>query len=505
MYSLFILDSKKNRCGNCLPFRRRVLPYVDFLHKQMSQFVMFKSPLNGQAALTQIERFLESNNGKLSPEEQEALKIASMDAAQAYALQRDNQAFYEFERVKLAELEYLYQARGIRQALPSAVFGEGYSGYGNGWTGSKIRLLYPQDRKRANRESKEPFIPINKIIETVRSTQDLVPLRLNLGTDKYRLKDRILWDAEDATIPLELFVENLLEDFGIPLSLAPQAFKQLHEQINSHLPHIYPKTGDSNEQLGSDDYDEDMRIVIKLDITIGHHQLKDQFEWDINNVENDPELFGVGLANDLDLPMEFGPAIAFAIREQLQLFTKQLFNVGYQFNGAPVTDPSLIGDLSLPVNEHTFLRRPELLDSFSPKLIEAKISGYNDFHDQETERRELRSRRRQGRSSRRHVADQQVNNSASEVTFFPQEIKGPDYCTPAYSGTLPGGLERNLDILHMSLYHADEGYGGDRSDLVYNFQKARKNTNEPSVSLYEYEPEKPKWIVKMKMPRFTPN
>lgn len=254
-------------------------------------------------------------------------------------------------------------------------------------------------------------------------------------------------------------------------------------------------------------YDEDMRITIKINITAGHHQLLDQFEWDVNNRDNDPEMFGVVLASELSLPMEFGPAVAHAIREQCQAFTKSLFNSGYQFDGKPPYDQSLQNELSPTVSETTFLRRPDMLDKYKPSVEEAKISRLTiHTHEQDQERRELRSRRRQGRTSRRNMADGRSANAAAltDAVFFPHEIKGPDFCTPVYSNILPAGLDRNLDVLHMTLYHSDDGYGGDKPDLVYNFHKLRKDANVPSASLFDrsmVQPAKNRWLVKLKLPK----
>ena len=50
--------------------------------------------------------------------------------------------------------------------------------------------------------------------------------------------------------------------------------------------------------------DEDMRITIKLDITVGQHNLVDQFEWDINCPDNNPEKFAEVLCKELNLSGE---------------------------------------------------------------------------------------------------------------------------------------------------------------------------------------------------------
>lgn len=543
-------------------------------------------PLNGLAAIQEIDSFqrMSARRGeKLTSSEIRDLNIVRRDAIHSLLQQQDAWLFSEFDRLKLVELEYLYQVRGVRQVMPSAIFREGYEGYGNSWTGSKIRLLYPQDRKRGGRESREPFLPINILLETVNITEQLAPLRIDLQTEKYRLKDRILWNVDDTTIPLKLFVENVLEDYSLPLSLAPEVCKSLQEQISNHLPHIYPVPPSSDfqglgvtpaqnttngkstiteggggskaesldiESLGletskdelettkeepihvypaktptdgnlgdpmeidkePEPYDEDLRIAIKLDITIGQHQLIDQFEWDINSPESDPEMFGLILANELSLPLEFSTAISHAIREQSQAYTKALFSSGYQFDGKPPRDPQLQNETAMPVGDTSFLRRPELLPLFSPSLNEFQVAGL-DPDDQEAEKREMRSRRRQGRSSRRnhyghhHHHDTRAGApvaAAGDAVNIAHDPLGPDVCTPFYSGVLPGGLDRNLSILHMTVCHNDDSYGGEKQDLAYYFHKHRRERKAITGFQFGEEPpklNKPKWIVKLKLPK----
>lgn len=537
-------------------------------------------PLNGLAAIQEINNFEKTSarrGDKLTNSEKRDLGIVRRDAIHSLLQQQDGWLFSEFDRLKLVELEYLYQVRGVRQVMPSAIFREGYEGYGNSWTGSKIRLLYPQDRKRGGRESREPFLPIARTLETVNITEQLAPLRIELQTEKYRLKDRILWNVDDTTIPLELFVENVLEDYSLPLSLTSEVCKSLQEQISSHLPHIYPvpPSAESQEAQGiqaqdetdekstklperendlgaasqemerfeldttkiengqpqsneaqADElmgdsievgkkernfYDEDLRITIKLDITIGQHQLVDQFEWDINSPESDPEMFGLILANELSLPLEFSTAISHTIREQSQAYTKALFSSGYQFDGKPPHDPQLQNETAMPVDDTSFLRRPELLPLFSPSLNEIKIAGL-DLEEQEAEKREIRSRRRQGRSSRRnhyghHHHDARAGASVAtsgDAMNIAHDPLGPDACTPFYSGVLPGGLDRNLSILHMTVYHNDDSYGGDKQDLAYYFHKHRRERK--AVTCFQFGEKlpklnRPKWIVKLKLPK----
>ena len=60
-------------------------------------------------------------------------------------------------------------------------------------------------------------------------------------------------------------------------------------------------------------------MVIKLNLHVGNVSLQDQFEWDMTEPLNDPELFARSLCTDVGLGGEFFTAIAYSIRGQLRL------------------------------------------------------------------------------------------------------------------------------------------------------------------------------------------
>ncbi|KAG4929489.1 hypothetical protein AAZX31_17G041500 [Glycine max] len=65
-------------------------------------------------------------------------------------------------------------------------------------------------------------------------------------------------------------------------------------------------------------YSGEKIVPIKLDLRVNHTLVKDQFLWDSNNFESDPKEFARLFCKDTGIEdPEVGPAIAFAIREQL--------------------------------------------------------------------------------------------------------------------------------------------------------------------------------------------
>jgi SWI/SNF-related matrix-associated actin-dependent regulator of chromatin subfamily B protein 1 len=290
-----------------------------------------------------------------------------------------------------------------RHQDPGEVFGRGYMGYGNGATDMKgSRLQYPMQAKRpGNRRSRPmPRPPRDKLAAQAEQVEELVPLRLEIEEGKIKLRDTFTWNLHDRVTPIADFAENLVEDFQLPMELRPhlihQIDRQLQEQLQDFYPHAYIDDEPLDPHIPYSAYKNDeMRIVIKLNITIGQHTLVDQFEWEINNPLNSPEEFARQMAADMSLSGEFTTAIAHSIREQCQMFTKSLYITGHPFDGRPVEDAD-IRDSFLPSPLPSVFRPMQSAKDFTPYLYE--------LSEAELERAELsimREQRRQKRSVNR--------------------------------------------------------------------------------------------------------
>jgi len=62
--------------------------------------------------------------------------------------------------------------------------------------------------------------------------------------------------------------------------------------------------------------------TVQLNIHVGNISLVDQFEWDLSNPLNSPEVFARELCADLGLGGEFATTIAYSIRGQLSWHAK---------------------------------------------------------------------------------------------------------------------------------------------------------------------------------------
>ncbi|KAI9737179.1 MAG: SWI/SNF chromatin-remodeling complex subunit [Cirrosporium novae-zelandiae] len=308
----------------------------------------------------------------------------------------------ELRRSKDNELAFYKSLMPRRQADPASIFGPGYSGFGNGVTdmGNRgSRLLYPLDRRRAGgRRAKELRIPKKDIFAQAEQLEELVPVRLEIEWEKIKLRDTFTWNLHDRVTPMDLFAEQLIEDFQVPSEavapLAQQVRQNLSEQIQEYYPQIFIDEGVLVEPYFAYKNDE-MRILIKLNVTIGQHTLVDQFEWELNNPLNSPEEFAAQTARDLGLSGEFTTAIAHSIREQCQAFTKSLYITGHPFDGRPVEDPDL-KEAFLPSPIPSPFRPYQSHKDFRPFLYE--------LNEADLERTELsfsRDQRRQKRSVNR--------------------------------------------------------------------------------------------------------
>ena len=288
---------------------------------------------------------------------------------------------------------------------PAAIYGPGYGQYGkfgNGINqGKHMTLVYPAQRKRAGgKKTRELRVSRKDLGKQSEQLEELVPIRIDIEWDKIRLRDTFTWNLHDRVISPDLFAQQLVEDFKLPLEqcghLVQQVSASLKEQIQDYHPHIFIEEEALDPHLPYNAYkDDEMRITIKLNITIGQHTLVDQFEWEINNPLNSPEAFAEQMTRDLSLAGEFTTAIAHSIREQSQLFTRGLFVTGHPFDGRPVEDQELKAGF-LPSPMPSPFRPYQAAKEFTPYLYEL-----NEVELEKTELSLSREERRQKRSVNR--------------------------------------------------------------------------------------------------------
>ncbi|EEH20338.1 hypothetical protein PABG_02597 [Paracoccidioides brasiliensis Pb03] len=312
--------------------------------------------------------------------------------------------YQELLQQKRAERDYYLSLQPERQENPGSIFGSGYEGFGNARTDLKSQhpqLLYPINRRRpGGRKAKDIRISRDDMLTQAEQLEDLVPIRLDIDWDKIKLRDTFTWNLHDRVTPPDVFAEKLVEDLGLPLESCGPLVRQISQSIQDQLADFYPQVFIEEEPLDPHlPYhaykNDEMRILVKLNITIGQQTLVDQFEWEINNPLNSSEEFAIQMTKDLSLPGEFMTAIAHSIREQIQLFTKSLYILSHPFDGRPIEDPDLKASFQ-PSPLPSPFRPFQSAKDFTPYLYE--------LNEAELERTEVsisREQRRQKRSVNR--------------------------------------------------------------------------------------------------------
>lgn len=334
-------------------------------------------------------------------------RYIARDAAAAAGLYEANLKVKQETSYKLERTKEFARVKGEYRPFfpPSKLYGEGYQGFGNGFTenNNHSHIVYPVQKPRPGRRTVQPLRWKKKdMLKQAEEYEELVPVRIDVDWDKIKLRDTFTWNLHDRTVPVELFAAQLVEDMGIkpPQSQAvfEQIVSQMREQLADYYPFIYSEDDALDPELPYSAYKNDeMRMLVKLNITIGQHTLVDQFEWDLNNPLNSPEEFAQSMARDLSLSGEFATAIAHSIREQAQLFSRSLHGIGHPFDGRPVEDPDLTGNL-LPSPLPTVFRPQQQAKEYAPflwEMTEGDLERNETIFSRE-QRRQKRSVNRRG-------------------------------------------------------------------------------------------------------------
>ncbi|KAK3814998.1 MAG: hypothetical protein J3Q66DRAFT_203430 [Benniella sp.] len=202
--------------------------------------------------------------------------------------------------------------------------------------GTPNRILRQLEKERQEKEKKVWVKRPRKTRHVYSSQKDLetsadqdailVPIRLEIDTDEFRLRDTFTWNVNEQLLTPEQFAEILCEDLDLNMTkFVPEIAQSLRNQIAEFEP--IAEVPVPNE--GS-------RLVIQLDLHVGGINLRDRFEWDVGS-ELTPEEFARGLAADLGVGGEFVSMIAHEIHEQVYRFKQdRLLDRGGFFEPEPL-------------------------------------------------------------------------------------------------------------------------------------------------------------------------
>jgi SWI/SNF-related matrix-associated actin-dependent regulator of chromatin subfamily B protein 1 len=343
-------------------------------------------------------------------------QYVNRDLLHSAAIFEDQQKREILYKHMTAEVEDYKKVRtDYRHFFPaSRLYGQGYNGYGNGHTDQAFRIIYPGQKPRLGHK-KTPRLHVKRKEMNQQSEQveELVPIRLDVDWDKIKLRDTFTWNLHDRVVLPQLFASQLIEDLGLaPEAVHPvleQVQNQLKDQLNDFYPPVYIEEDALDPELPYSAYKNDeMRILIKLNITIGPTTLEDKFEWEINNPLNSPEEFAQSMARELSLAGEFTTAIAHCIREQSQLFIRSLYVVGHPFDGRPLEDADLVAAF-LPSPLSSVFRPQQQAKEYQPyiyEMSEADLERSEVIYSRE-QRRQKRSVNRRGGPTLPDLKDRQ--------------------------------------------------------------------------------------------------
>ncbi|CAI8502156.1 unnamed protein product [Pichia kudriavzevii] len=325
-----------------------------------------------------------------------------------------------YQQVKAARMQSMKLAPE-QNGLTNYMWGDGYSGYGNGFTDDRINFIFPQN-------SKVPYLnePLGEANDRIITEQpNYVPIRLEFDVDRdgFKLNDTFVWNANEDDDTLNTFVNELIRDYRIDRTVG-NIHQKIVESVKDQISDVHPLV--VNPAL-------DLRFPINLDITIANNQLVDRFDWDLMNEENDPEDFAETLCAEFSLPGEFKTAIAHSIREQSQIYIKSLFMIGYKFDGSNIVSEDLKEYLRSGIEANSVIMPRYLLSDFTPYITELSIDNFERII-KERERESRRKKRGATRTGRRG------GFVLPDLTSMPKTFR-----TPLPTGIFPGGVTINDD------------------------------------------------------------
>ncbi|TPX31172.1 hypothetical protein SmJEL517_g05412 [Synchytrium microbalum] len=292
--------------------------------------------------------------------------------------------------------------------------------------------------------------------ETQPATERLVPIRIDCEIEGIKLRDTFTWNVAEKQITPELFADILCDDLSIPQEhFRPHIVKAIKEQITDYENHAPPAmmpvdpAGRGNDGKDTSNVDaQELRTIIKLDITIGNYCLMDQFEWDLNCKRNSPERFAELMVNELQLGPEFQTAIAHSIREQIQVFAKSLLLVDHRFDGKPVHDEDLASCFLPPI---THARRYDInaYNAFGPQLMLLRDTDA-EKRDRDDDREVRRKRRQTHRSRRNTVILPDRDIQRTNRTALPPSQTNPALMIPTITAN-PSAIRKDSGLYFTSM------------------------------------------------------
>ncbi|KAK3140777.1 hypothetical protein QOZ80_5AG0405640 [Eleusine coracana subsp. coracana] len=146
---------------------------------------------------------------------------------------------------------------------------------------------------------------------------NLVPIRVDIEVDGQRYRDAFTWNPRDPDSEIISFAKRTAKDLKLPATFVPPMLQSIQGQL-----------AEFRSYEGQEMQLKEKIVPLKIDLRVNNTVIRDQFLWDIGNLDSDPEEFARTLCDDLNIAdPEVGPAIAVSIREQLYEIASQSVSI----------------------------------------------------------------------------------------------------------------------------------------------------------------------------------
>ena len=309
-----------------------------------------------------------------------------------------------------------------------------------------LQILYPAQKQRQH--ELRPKLQWSERLAAMPET--LVPIRLDIEHDPYKLRDTFMWNAVEDEASLDLFAASICEDLGVPSQVFMELIKTaVQTQVNEFATTMALRMSSTSEhddtrgRLTESDADawrrlrsqepdavstptdtqacdaeDELRVLIKIDILVGATHLVDQFEWDIATADSlAAERFAEAFTADLGLAGEFKTAIAHSIREQVAAYLRWLAIVGYPYQSLEGVEDDIRPSFLPAIPPSQAARQRDMVDAFTPKLVQ--LNAVEVMHLEREHERDMRRKRRQTKGRRgAHNVDIEPQRTIRSIPLY---------------------------------------------------------------------------------------
>ncbi|GMH36281.1 hypothetical protein BSKO_04149 [Bryopsis sp. KO-2023] len=142
----------------------------------------------------------------------------------------------------------------------------------------------------------------------------LVPVRLDVRVQGRHVREAFCVEPSVEEIYIAHLTKQFCSEAKLPKSCEQLLFVLIKDQIDKFqecMPQMQISEGSERTE------------IIKLNFNIGKTHVEDQFLWNVEDPDADPEAFAAVMCEDLKLPRTFMPEIACRIREQIVEYRKK--------------------------------------------------------------------------------------------------------------------------------------------------------------------------------------